>query len=47
MPGYDFVRTMMEETMAAIVADPAMDVAAELATLTEDANAELVELLAE
>lgn len=47
VPGYDFVRTMMEERMAALAADPAMDVAAEFAALNEDANAELADLLAD
>ena len=42
-PGYDFVRDMAEEAMAAI-ADGA-DVAETLAQLTEDANASLAEQL--
>jgi len=38
VPGYDFVRDEAESTLAAIVADPSMDVAANLGDLTELSN---------
>lgn len=38
VPGYDFVRDEAEGVMAAIVADPSVDVAASLADLTATAN---------
>ncbi|MAU09884.1 MAG: hypothetical protein CL607_08705 [Anaerolineaceae bacterium] len=38
VPGYDFVRDEAESTLAAIVADPSMDVAANLGELTELSN---------
>jgi multiple sugar transport system substrate-binding protein/sn-glycerol 3-phosphate transport system substrate-binding protein len=47
VPGYDFVRTEVNVTMAALVEDPTLDVPAELATLNGTANEILAEQLAQ
>ena len=47
VPGYDFVRTAIEEAMVTIVDDATVDVAATLSAVNEQANADLADLLAE
>ena len=47
VPGYDFVRDEIEMVMAALVDDPTLDVATELATLNVLANEILAEQMAQ
>ena len=47
VPGYDFARTAIEEAMVTIVDDATVDVAATLAAVNEQANADLADLLAQ
>jgi len=47
VPGYDFVRTEVNGTMAALMEDPTLDVPAELAKLNGTANEILAEQLAQ
>ncbi len=46
-PGYDFVRDMVEEAMAAIVSEPYADVKTTLDQVEADGNANLEEQLAQ
>ena len=47
VPGYDFIRDEIELTMAALVGDPTLDVATELATLNDVANGILADQMAQ